>query len=106
MASKINLISYDNSAQSIPYGLLDQNGLNEGIINGTPSSQLENFVRKRTQPLIYGDRLVYFLGLLKEYIRSHEHKDAEGPPIDGAGKISELLKYPLESLKSTNIRIN
>ena len=105
IATKIHLISYEGSP-GVSFDNLDYNGLNIGIEGGTPNTRLQSFLDKRTEPIIYGNRLVNFLTLIKDYITNHEHKDGEGKPISGTGSLKKIQSYNLEKLKSQNIRIN
>jgi len=105
IATKIHLISYEGSP-GVSFDNLEYNGLDVGIRGGIPNGNLEMFLRKRTEPIIYGNRLVDFLLLIKDYITNHEHKDGEGKPISGTGSLKKIQSYNLEKLKSQNIRIN
>ena len=105
IATKIHLISYEGTP-AVSFDNLDYHGLNVGIEGGTPSTKLQSFLDMRTEPIIYGDRLVNFLTLIKDYITNHEHKDGEGKPISGTGSLKKIQSYNLENLKSENIRIN
>jgi len=105
IATKIHLISYEGTP-AVSFDNLSYNGLNVGIEGGLPNNKLQYFLDKRTEPIIYGNRLVNFLTLIKDYITNHEHKDGEGKPISGTGSLKKIQSYNLEKLKSQNIRIN
>tara|TARA_R110000765_G_scaffold225197_2_gene329175 strand:+ start:1200 stop:2102 length:903 start_codon:yes stop_codon:yes gene_type:complete len=105
IATKINLVSYEGKT-GISFDKLDGKGLNHGIKSGVPSNLLETYLDTVTEPLIYGNLLVDFLTLIKDYITNHEHKDGEGKPISGTGSLKKIQSYNLENLKSENIRIN
>lgn len=110
IASKITLVSYDSQLQyseANNYTKLESEGLNNGIEDGNPSIGFESpFLQRNTQPLVYGNLLLEYLRHLTEYIKSHQHHDGEGSPINGIGAREELLKFNLNSLISPNIRIN
>jgi len=115
-SDKIHLITYNSSTASptdvgvggrgMTYTGLSKNGFNDGLTKDLPSGSIDTYLSKNSEPLIYGDKLVYFLQLIKEYVKGHEHKGAEEPPITRVGKIDEILKFNLEQLKNENIRIN
>jgi len=115
-SNKIHLITYDSSIGSpdvvgkggrgLSYNKLSSNGFNDGLLKDLPSGSIDTYLTQESEPLIYGDKLVYFLELIKQYVKGHEHKGAEEGPITGVGKIDEILKFNLEQLKNQNIRIN
>jgi len=115
-SDKIHLITYGKSIGSadkvglggrgLSYTTLESNGVNDGLEKNIPDSTIDNFLTSRSEPLIYGNKLVYFLTLLQAYCRGHEHVGAEEPPIGRVGKIDELLAFNLDQLKNENIRIN
>jgi|TARA_R110002153_G_scaffold269743_4_gene435607 hypothetical protein len=115
-SDKIHLITYGKSIGSsdkvglggrgLSYTTLESNGVNSGLSKNIPDSTIDAFLTSRSEPLIYGDKLVYFLTLLQAYCRGHEHVGAEEPPIGQVGKIDELLAFNLDQLKNENIRIN
>jgi hypothetical protein len=105
VATKIHLVSYEGQ-NPLSFDNLVYNGMNIGVEGGTPSLALQNFLDKKTEPIIYGNKLVNFLTLIKDYITNHEHKDGEGKPISGTGSLKKIQSYNLEVLKSQNIRIN
>ena len=56
-------------------------------------------------PLIRGDRLVEFLELMVNYVKNHNHNYHGISPTNANSK-PEIEKFDLQSLLSTNIRIN
>jgi hypothetical protein len=62
-------------------------------------------VHNSLSPLIRGDKLVSFLELLVDYIKSHNH-NYHGIPATDANSKPEIENFDLQSLLSTNIRIN
>jgi hypothetical protein len=57
------------------------------------------------QPLIRGNFLIEFLELLRDYVANHNHPYA-GLPATNANSKPDILKFDLNKLLSTNIRIN
>lgn len=56
-------------------------------------------------PLPFGDELVNFLTLIKEYIATHVHP-YHGMPSDKNKNVKDILNYDLNRLISNNIKIN
>jgi hypothetical protein len=56
-------------------------------------------------PLIRGDRLIVFLELLRDYVKNHNHPYHQHPATDTNSK-PDIEQFDLNSLLSTNIRIN
>ena len=115
-SDKIHLITYGKSIGSsdvvgkggrgLSYSTLDSNGINNGLVNNLPDVVIDDFLTERSEPLIYGNKLVFFLQLIKDYCTGHEHQGAEEPPIGKVGKIDEIMSFDLDQLKNQNIRIN
>ena len=62
-------------------------------------------VHASLQPLIRGNFLIEFLELLRDYVANHNHPYAGLPATDANSK-PDILKFDLNKLLSTNIRIN
>lgn len=116
-SDKIHLITYPSQSISssdavgkggrgLSYTTLERYGVNSGLEKNLPDSTIDTFLTDSSEPLIYGDKLVFFLELVKSFCRGHEHVGAEEPPIGRTGKIDELLAFDLKQLKNENIRIN
>lgn len=94
VANKINLISH-NGAHT--YNLSDR----EELINSDSQKQIE----EQSQSIVYGEKLVQFLSLIKEYVLSHTHP-YHGLPSDPAQTKLDVLSFDLESILNKNIKTN
>jgi len=94
VASKINLVSHDGDHN---FDLTDPNEL---ITNDT-----QNKINSDAHPLVYGDRLVEFLELVKNFMNKHSHTYHQNPPVDGPSK-TNALDYDLQTILNKNINSN
>lgn len=94
VSDKINLLSHIGIPR---FDLTNQ----QSLITDT---ELDNIL-KNTQPLVYGDLLLEFINLVKNYIVSHTHPYAGLEPIQDQN-VKDILKFNLNNLLSQNIRIN
>ena len=80
----------------------------DGITKINPIIETDEEITKihsQLQPLIRGNFLIEFLELLRDYVANHNHPYPGLPPTDANSK-PDILKYDLNKLLSTNIRIN
>jgi hypothetical protein len=94
VANKINLISHQGNPKFV---LNDQDSL-------ITDQELKKILTE-THPLVYGDKLIELLSLVKEFVTNHTHPYPGLPPVKDK-KTLELLNFNLESIISQNIRIN
>jgi len=94
VANKINLISHDGSHT---YNLTDR----EELI----TSETQKEIEERSQSIVYGERLVQFLSLVKDYVTGHVHP-YHGLPSDPDLTKINLLKFDLETILNKNIKTN
>jgi hypothetical protein len=94
VADKINLISHNGEHD---FDLTDPENM---ITNDT-----QNKINSNAHPLVYGDKLVEFLNLLKEYVKLHVHAYHGLPANDEVTKIN-LLNFDLETILNKNIKSN
>jgi hypothetical protein len=115
VANKINLLSHDGDKS---FGGNDDINLTnrEGIKKGSPkyiSDETMDAILNRAHPLVFGDKLVEYLQLLKEALFNHIHNEgAAAPATDRNGSSFPLAKFkndaPIleKAMLSKNIRIN
>jgi hypothetical protein len=94
VADKINLISHNGEHN---FDLTDP----ENMI----TTDMQNKINTEAHPLVYGDKLVEFLNLVKEYVKIHVHAYHGLPSNDETSKI-DLLNYDLNTLLNKNIKSN
>lgn len=94
VASKINFISHDGEHT---FDLTD----NKELI----TSETQNKINSEAHPLVYGDKLLEFLELVKEFISNHTHPWAQDPPVDSGDK-TNALEFDLQSILNKNINSN
>lgn len=94
VANKINLLSHDGVPS---FNLTDRDNL---ITDEQMKRILEN-----SSPLVYGDKLVSLLELIKEFVNNHSHPYNGLPPVKDKNT-QEILTTNLQDLLSKNIRIN
>ena len=95
VSNRINLISHDGD------GTYD-------TMNTDPKIQ-EDVIRKiikDAHPLVFGDRLIKLLDVMRNFEMFHYHEFANMPPNDNQDVYLELAKFPLPTILSKNIRIN
>ncbi len=94
VSNKINLLSHNGSPR---FNLSDQTSL-------ITDDELKLILTK-THPLVYGDVLIDFINLVKEYISSHTHPYS-GLPAVPTTNVQSILNFNLEGLVSQNVRTN
>jgi hypothetical protein len=62
-------------------------------------------IHSSLQPLVRGNFLIEFLELLRDYVANHNHPYTGLPATDANSK-PDILKFDLNKILSTNIRIN
>ena len=95
VANKINFLSHDSESNS--FNLTDP----KGLITDDEQEKINN----SAQSLVYGEKLVEFLVLLKNYVTSHVHP-YNGLPADNSNVTTDVKRFPLESILNNNIRSN
>lgn len=93
----ISIVSHKNGEQG-----------SNGIKKINPIIETDNDIKSvhtSLQPLIRGNFLIEFLELLRDYVANHNHPYA-GLPATNANSKPDILKFDLNKLLSTNIRIN
>jgi len=98
VSNKINLITH-------------KNGNPRFILNNQDdyiTSKELNKILKEAHPLVFGDKLLEYLKLLKDALLNHVHPYPGLKPQDlaGASTISKYNNYPLANMLSKNIKIN
>lgn len=92
VADRINLVSHDGNHT---YELTDD----ERLI--TPETQ--NDIHTTAQSIVFGEKLVEFLELVKNYVNSHVHP-YHGLPADPEATKLNVLNFDLESILNKNIK--
>jgi hypothetical protein len=95
MANRINLFSYD--------GLKHYND----VLNSDKEidMDLQRKINKELQSIVYGERLLEFLKLVKMYITTHIHPFHGMPPIQDQSVI-KINEFNLDGLLNKNIKTN
>lgn len=101
VANKINLLTYKNGSPS--FTLANQ----ENLIS---DEEMQNILTT-AHPLVFGDKLLEFLKLIKIAVSNHTHKYAGLSPhsegqSESAKAMQQMNEYDLEQILSKNIRIN
>jgi hypothetical protein len=94
VGDKINLISHKGEHN---FDLTDPEKM---ITNETQTK-----INSDAHPLVYGDKLLEFLELLKEYVKIHVHAYHGLPSNDETSKIN-LLNFDLDTILNKNINSN
>lgn len=94
VSDKINLLSHSGIPR---FTLTNQDTL---ISDGELAKILE-----KAHQLVYGDVLVEFLNLIKNFVVNHSHPYAGLPPVDDLS-VKNVRTFPLNTLLSDNIRIS
>lgn len=94
VANKINLISHDGG-----------HGFKLTDINEMITDKEQEKINKDAQSIVFGEKLVDFLKLLKNYVGTHVHPYHGMPSVDETSKL-QLLNYDLDQLLNKNIRTN
>jgi hypothetical protein len=92
VADRINLVSHDGEHT---YELTD----NEKLI--TPETQ--NDIHTTAQSIVFGEKLVEFLELVKNYVNSHIHPFS-GLPADPEASKLNVLNFDLQTILNKNIK--
>ena len=95
VANKINFLSYDSTTNS--FNLTDP----KELISDDEQEKINN----SAQPIVYGDKLVEFLELIKKYVTSHVHP-YNGLPADNGTVKTDVENFVLKSILNQNIRSN
>jgi len=95
VSDKINLLTHSGGTPN--FNLNDQ----DNMISDTELKR----ILKVAHPIPFGDELVNFLNLIKEYIASHKHP-YHGLPADNTKNVQDILNYDLNKMLSNNIKIN
>ena len=94
VADKINLLSHKGDKT---FNITDPKNLitddEQEIINDT------------AHPLVYGDKLIEFLELVKKYVLSHVHP-YHGLPSDPSTITTNVVNFPLDTILNKNINSN
>ena len=94
VASKINLISHDGNHT---FDLTNP----ESLI----TDEVQEKINNEAHPLVYGDKLVEFLELVKRYVSLHVHNYHGMPATELPNKIN-VLNFDLDSILNKNINSN
>ncbi len=94
VANKINLISHDGSHT---FDLTNP----EKLI----TTEEQEIINNEAHPLVYGDRLVEFLELVKSYVANHIHNYHGMPATELPNKVN-VLNFDLDSILNKNINSN
>lgn len=94
VANKINLISHDGEHT---FDLTNPKGLI------TDEEQKE--INSKAHPLVYGDKLIEFLELLRKYVNLHVHP-YNGLPADPSQVKLDVLRFDLDTILNKNINSN
>lgn len=101
VSNKINLLTHKHGNPR--FALTNQDNL--------ISDEEMQKILKEAHPLVFGDKLVEFLKLMKNAILNHSHK-YQGLPPHGEGQslaaksVQEMNSYDLDEILSKNIKIN
>jgi len=95
VGNKINLISLDGDGD---YDILNTNEkIQEEVIRD---------IVKNAHPLVFGDLLIEYLKIQRNFELNHIHEYINLGPNDNQPEYLELSQFPLEDILSKNIRIN
>lgn len=94
VSNKINLISHDGMDRfdTLTEGERDQDKVLQKIL-------------EEAHPLVFGDKLVELLFLIKEHSLNHSH-NINAQPFDQYKAYQDLLNFNISSILSKNIKIN
>jgi hypothetical protein len=94
VATKINLISHEGEHT---FDLTDP----KNLING----ETQKAINTDAHPLVYGDTLVEFLELMRNYVKNHTHPYHQDVAVDSEDK-TDVLNFDLETILNKNINSN
>jgi hypothetical protein len=94
VASKINLLSHDGEHD---FDLTDP----ESLITG----ETQKKINTDAHPLVYGDTLVEFLELIRNYVKDHTHPYHQDVAVDSNDK-TDVLDFDLQTILNKNINSN
>ena len=92
--NRINLISHDGTPT-----------FNTLTTDDDAQEDVVREIIKKAHPLVFGDTLLEFLEVFKDFALHHVHQ-INLPPLSGLEIYKKLDKWPLEKILSKNIRIN
>ena len=92
VADRINLVSHDGNHT---YELTN----NEKLI----TAETQNDIHTTAQSIVFGEKLVEFLELVKNYVNSHVHP-YNGLPADPEASKLNVLNFDLQTLLNKNIK--
>lgn len=92
VADRINLVSHDGNHT---YELTD----NEKLI----TAETQNDIHTTAQSIVFGEKLVEFLELVKNYVNSHVHPFS-GLPADPEASKLNVLNFDLQTILNKNIK--
>jgi hypothetical protein len=69
------------------------------------SNQDQSYINLNTHPIPFGDILVNFLKLVKNFVATHSHPYHAMPP-DPDESVTKLLNFDLNSILNNNVRTN
>ena len=92
VADRINLVSHDGEHT---YELTD----NEKLI----TAETQNNIHTTAQSIVFGEKLVEFLELVKNYVNAHVHP-YHGLPADPEASKLNVLNFDLETILNKNIK--
>lgn len=69
------------------------------------TNQDQSYINKNTHPIPYGDVLVEFLKIVKNFVSTHVHP-YHGVPADPDETVTKLLNFDLNSILNNHIRTN
>lgn len=93
VANRINLLSHDGNT----FNLTDP----KSLITDEEQEKINNIAH----PLVYGDTLVEFLQLIKQYVISHVHP-YHGLPADPSTTTTDVIRFDLNRILNKNINSN
>lgn len=93
VANRINLLSHDGNT----FNLTDP----KSLITDEEQEKINNMAH----PLVYGDTLVEFLQLIKQYVISHVHP-YHGLPADPSTTTTDVIRFDLNRILNKNINSN
>jgi hypothetical protein len=96
VSNYINLLSHKGNSSG-KFVLTDQ----ESMI----TNEDQSYINKNTHPIPYGDVLVEFLDIIKNFVATHTHP-YHGMVSDPTDAVTKLLNFDLNSILNNNVRTN